>query len=170
MRRKSAQLDVLEHNFEDLKNELAGFKKTMAGVCRKHNRNFRETGVAHGHLHRRWISHEAAIVHINERCTCGASDSDDSLEIVEMVSSPSPVGTPMLLDLTPLQVIPTFQVRWVTRRDLCNLLTCLLQMRLLPEEVPLPSSPEASAVRGCQRAVPSDPAVRQRMAEKSAAR
>ena len=43
-------------------------------------------------------------------------------------------------------------------------------MRLLPEEVPLPSSPEASAVRGRQRAVPSDPFVRQRMAKKLAAR
>ena len=39
-------------------------------------------------------------------------------------------------------------------------------MRLLPEEVPLPSSLEASAVRGHQRAVPSSPEVRQRMAEK----
>ena len=56
------------------------------------------------------------------------------------------------------------------RRDLCNLLTRLLQMRLLPEEVPLPSSLEASAVRGRQRAVPSDPLVRRRMAEKLAAR
>ena len=43
-------------------------------------------------------------------------------------------------------------------------------MRLLPEEVPLPSSPEASAVRGRQRAVPSDPLVRRRMAEKLTAR
>ena len=41
-------------------------------------------------------------------------------------------------------------------------------MRLLPEEVPLPSSPEASAVRGRQRAVPSDPLVHRRMAEKLA--
>ena len=43
-------------------------------------------------------------------------------------------------------------------------------MHLLPEEVPLPSSLEASAVRGRQRAVPSDPLVRRRMAEKLAAR
>ena len=43
-------------------------------------------------------------------------------------------------------------------------------MRLLPEEVPLPPSPEASAVRGRQRAVPSDPLVRRRMAKKLAAR
>ena len=43
-------------------------------------------------------------------------------------------------------------------------------MRLLPEEVPLPLSPEASAVRGRQRAVPSDPLVRRHMAEKITAR
>ena len=43
-------------------------------------------------------------------------------------------------------------------------------MRLLPEEVPLPSSPEASAVCGRQRAVPSDPLVRRHMAKKLAAR
>ena len=43
-------------------------------------------------------------------------------------------------------------------------------MRLLPEEVPLPSSPEASAVCGRQRAVPSDLVVRRRMAEKSIVR
>ena len=43
-------------------------------------------------------------------------------------------------------------------------------MRLLPEEVPLPSSSEVSAVRGRQRAVPSDPLVRRRMAKKLAAR
>ena len=43
-------------------------------------------------------------------------------------------------------------------------------MRLLPEEVPLPSSPEVSAVRGRQRAVPSDPLVHRCMAEKFAAR
>ena len=42
-------------------------------------------------------------------------------------------------------------------------------MRLLPEEVPLPASPETSAVCSRQRAVPSDPLVRRRMAEKSAA-
>ena len=43
-------------------------------------------------------------------------------------------------------------------------------MCLLPEEVPLPLSPEGSAVRGRQRAVPSDPLVCRRMAEKLAAR
>ena len=156
--------------FGDLKNELAGFKKIMAGVCHKYNNNFRETGITVRQLHSGWISHEAAIEKINERCTCGASDSEDDFAMVETVSSPSPVRTPVLPDPISLQVIPTFQVRWVTRRDLCNLLTRLLQMRLLPEEVPLPSSPEASAVRGHQRAVPSDPLVRRRMAEKLAAR
>ena len=125
--------------------------------------------MAHSHLHQGWISHEAAILKINERCTCGASDSEDDFETVETAPSPSLVETPVVPEPTVPQVIPTFQVRWVTRRDLCNLLTCLLQMRLLPEEVLLPSSPEASAVRGRQRAVPSDPLVRRRMAEKLAA-
>ena len=77
---KSAELDVLHHALEDLKNELAGFKKTMAGICRKYNNNFRETGVSVRHLHSGWISHEAAIEKINERCTCGASDSEDDFE------------------------------------------------------------------------------------------
>ena len=170
MRLKSAQLDVVVHDFKELKNEFAGFKKTMAGVCRKYDQNFQETGVAHSHLHRGWISHEAAILKINKRCSCGASDSEDDFETVETVSSPLPIGTPVLPEPLPLPVLPTFQVRWVTRRDLCNLLTCLLQMRLLPEEVLLPSSPEASAVCGRQRAVPSDPLVRRHMAEKLAAR
>ena len=116
MRQKSAQLDVLVNVFEDMKNELAGFKKTMAGVCRKYDTNFRETGVANRQLHNGWISHEAAILKINERCTCGASDSEDVFKTVETVSSPSPVGTPHIPEPTPLQVIPTFEVRWVTRR------------------------------------------------------
>ena len=117
MHQKSAQLDVLENAFGDLENELAGFKKTMAEVCRKYDKNFRETGVANGHLHHGWISHEAAILKINERCTCGVSDSEDDFETVETVSSPSPVGSPLvLLEPVPLHVIPTFEVRWVTRR------------------------------------------------------
>ena len=49
-------------------------------------------------------------------------------------------------------------------------LTCPFQMRLLLEEVPLPSSPEASAVCGHQRVVPSSPLVCRQMAEKLAAR
>ena len=170
MRRKSAQLDVLEHNFKDLKNKLAGFKKQMVGVCRKYDQNFQETGVAHSHLHRGWISHEATILKINERCTCGASDSEDDFETVETISSPSPVGTPPVPNPLPLLVVPSFEVRWVTRASVCEaFLTCRLQMRLLPEEVPLPSSLEASAVRGRQRAVPSDPLVRRCMAKKLAA-
>ena len=96
---------------------LAGFKKQMAGVCRKYDRNFRETGVANGHLHRGWISHEAAILKINERCTCEVSDSEDEFETVETVSSPSPIKTSMIPEPVPLQVVPTFQVGWVTRRQ-----------------------------------------------------
>ena len=122
---KSAALDVLHNTVEDLKNELAGFKTTMAGVCHKYDDNFRRSRASTRHLHEGWISHEAAIEKINERCTCGV-DSDDKFETVETVSSPSPVGTPMIPDPVPLQVMPSFHVRWVTRRDLCILLTCLL--------------------------------------------
>ena len=111
---KSTQLDVLHHSVEDLKNELAGFKKTMAGVCRKYDNNFRQSGASARLLHQGWIFHEAAIEKINERCTCGANDSDDDFETVETVSSPSPVGTPVLSDPVPLQVMPSFHVRQVT--------------------------------------------------------
>ena len=110
---KSAQLDVLHHSVEDLKNELAGFKKTMAGVCRKYDDNFRRNGASARHLHEGWLSHEVAIEKINECCTCGV-DSDDEFETVETVSSPSPVGTPVLPDPVPLQVMPSFHVRQVT--------------------------------------------------------
>ena len=123
---KSAALDILHHTVEDLRNELAGFKKTMAGVCCKYDNNFRETGVSVRHLHTGWISHEAAIEKINECCTCGADNSEDDFETVETVSSPSPIGTPVLPEPVPLPVMPSFHVRWVTRRDLCILLTCLL--------------------------------------------
>ena len=97
VRKKSAQLDVLHNSVEDLKNELAGFKKTMAGVCRKYDDNFRRNGASARHLHEGWISHKAAIEKINKRCTCGV-DSEDEFETVETVSSPSPVGTPVLLE------------------------------------------------------------------------
>ena len=68
---KAAQLDVLHNTVEDLKNELAGFKKTMAGVCHKYDNNFRRNVAACRHLHEGWVTHEAAIEKINERCTCG---------------------------------------------------------------------------------------------------
>ena len=113
VRQKSAQLDVLQLAVEDLKNELAGFKKTMAGVCRKYDDNFRKSGASSRHLHEGWLSHEAAIEKINERCTCGV-DSDDEFATVETVSSPSPVGTPVIPDPVPLQVMPSFHVRQVT--------------------------------------------------------
>ena len=110
---KSAALDVLHNTVEDLKNELAGFKKTMAGVCRKYDDNFRRNGASARHLHEGWLSHEAAIEKINERCTCGV-DSEDEFETVETVSSPSPIGTPVLPEPVPLQVMLSFHVRQVT--------------------------------------------------------
>ena len=103
---------------EDLKNELAGFKQIMAGVVRQFNDNFRQSKVSARQLHEGWVLHEAAIEKINERCTCGtygSSDSDaDVFETVNTVSSPSPVGGPMLPEPVPLQVMPAFHVRQVT--------------------------------------------------------
>ena len=88
--------------------------KTMAGVCRKYDTNFQEIGVSVRCCHTGWVSHEAAIEKINERCTCGADDSEDDFETVETVSSPSPVGTPLVPEQAPLQVMPAFHVRQVT--------------------------------------------------------
>ena len=122
---KAAALDMLHNSVEDLKNKLAGFKKTMAGMCRKYDNNFRRSGASACHLHEGRLSHETAIEKINERCTCGI-DSEDEFETVETVSSPSPIRTPVLPEPVPLQVMPSFHVGWVTRRDLCNLLTCPL--------------------------------------------
>ena len=111
---KAAALDVLHNTVEDLKNELAGFKQTMGGVCHKYDDNFCRSGVSARHLHEGWISHEAAIERINERCTCGTIGSEDEFESVESASSPSSVGTPVIPDSVPLQVMPSFHVRQVT--------------------------------------------------------
>ena len=97
-----------------VKNELAGFKKTMAGVCRKFDDNFRRSGASSRHLHEGWISHEAAIERINERCTCGMIGSEDEFESMETGSSSSSPGTPAIPDSVPLQVMPSFHVRQVT--------------------------------------------------------
>ena len=115
VRQKAAALEVLHNEVEDLKNELAGFKKTMAGVCRKFDDNFRKSGASARHLHEGWIAHEAAIERINERCTCGTYGSSDSdADVFETVSSPSPIGTPVLPEPVPLHVMPSFHVRQVT--------------------------------------------------------
>ena len=149
---------------------ITGFQVPLppVGVFRKYDKNFQETAVAHGELHHGWISHEAAITLINKQCTCGKSDSDDDFATVETALS-SGEGL-YVSEPVPMQVAPTFQVGWVTRRQFVKPLTCSFQMRLLPEEIPLPSSPRASAVRGCQRAVPSDPKVHWQMAKTLAAR
>ena len=100
---------------EDLKNELAGFKTIMAGICRKYDDNFRKCSVSGRDLHEGWISHEAAIERINERCTCGTYGSSDSdADVFASVSSPSSAGTPVLPEPVPLQVMPSFHVRQVT--------------------------------------------------------
>ena len=115
VRQQNAKIDVLHNALEDLKNELAGFKQIMAGVTRQFNENFRRSSASVRQLHEGWISHEAAIEKINERCTCGTyGSSDDEFETMNTVSSPSPIGGPMIPEPVPLQVMPSFHVRQVT--------------------------------------------------------
>ena len=115
VRQQNAKIDVLHNALEDLKNELAGFKTVMAGICRKYDDNFRKCSASGRHLHEGWVTHEAAIEKINERCTCGTYGSSDSdADVFETVSSPSPVETPVIPEPVPLQVMPAFHVRQVT--------------------------------------------------------
>ena len=115
VRQQNAKIDVLHNVMEDLKNELAGFKQIMAGVTRQFNENFRKSSASNRRLHEGWISHEAAIERINERCTCRTyGSSDDDFETVNTVSSPSPIGGPVIPEPVPLQVMPAFHVRQVT--------------------------------------------------------
>ena len=116
VRQQNAKIDVLLNTVEDLKNELTGFKQIMAGVTRQFNENFRRSAASVRQLHEGWISHETAIERINERCTCGTYGSSDSdaFETVNSVSSPSPIGGPMIPEPVPLQVMPSFHVRQVT--------------------------------------------------------
>ena len=115
VRQQNAKIDVLHNALEDLKNELAGFKQIMAGVTRQFNDNFRRSSASARQLHDGWITHEASIKRIDERCTCGTYGSSDSdADVFNTVSSPSPVGTPMIPEPVPLQVMPSFHVRQVT--------------------------------------------------------
>ena len=115
VRQQNAKIDVLHNALEDLKNELAGFKQIMAGVTCQFNENFRRSAASVRQLHEGWISHETAIERVNERCTCGTyGSSDNEFETVNTVSSPSPIGGPMIPEPVPLQVIPSFHVRQVT--------------------------------------------------------
>ena len=116
VRQQNATIDVLHNTVEDLKNELAGFKHVMSGATRQFNENFRRNSAWVRRLNEGWISHETAIERINERCTCGTygSSDDDEFETVNTVSSPSPVGGPMIPEPVPLHVMPSFHVRLVT--------------------------------------------------------
>ena len=115
VRQQNAKIDVLHSTLEDLRNELAGFKQVMAGVTRQFNENFRRSSAAVRQVNDGWVSHEAAIERINERCTCGTYGSSDSdADVFETVSSLSPIGTPMIPEPVPLQVMPSFHVRQVT--------------------------------------------------------
>ena len=113
VRQRNAEIDVLRNALEDLKNEVAGFKQIMAGVTRQFNENFRRSSASVRQLHEGWISHEAAIERINERCTCGTYGSSDS-DVFETVPSPSSSGGPVIPEPVPLPVMPSFHVRQVT--------------------------------------------------------
>ena len=82
----------------------------MIGVCWKYNSNFRKVEASDSLNRRDFVAHEAAIQLINERCTCGKEDNGESLDYKTPVSSPSPVGMPVVPEATPLMVIPQYQV------------------------------------------------------------
>ena len=116
LRQKFARQAVLESELEDLQNEFNGFKKQMANICWKYDKNFQEVEASERITHHGWIAHEAAIDLINKWCTCRKDNEEEDFQSLgSSVSSPSPVGTPVLPDLVPLQVILASQVGWVTR-------------------------------------------------------
>ena len=81
------------------------------GVCWKYDSNFWKVEACDVLNHCTFVEHECAIHLINERCTCGKVDVDSkSLNYKTPVSSPLPIGTPMLPEPVPLQVVPHFQV------------------------------------------------------------
>ena len=116
LHRKNAEQAILVSQLEDLQNKFGVFKKQMVNICWKYDKNFQEVEASEQITHRGWIAHEAAIDLINEQCTCGkdSEEEEDFQSLGSTMSSLSPVGTPVLLEPVPLQVIPTFQVRWVT--------------------------------------------------------
>ena len=99
---------------EDLRNEFDSFKKQMATICRKYDKNFRKVEASERITHHGWIAHKATIDLINERCTCGKDEEEDFQSLGSTISSPSPVRMPNPLEPAPLQVIPAFQVGWIT--------------------------------------------------------
>ena len=115
LRWKNAEQAVLVSQLEDLQNKFGAFKQQMANICQKYDKNFREVEASEQITHRGWIAHEAAIDLINQRCTCGKDDEEDDFQTIEMVSSPLPVRTPQLPEPVPLQVVPSYQIGWVTR-------------------------------------------------------
>ena len=115
LRQKLVQEAVVQSEFKDLWNEFHSFKRQMANVCQKYDTNFWETEAAERVVHHGFIAHEAAISLINEHCLCGKDVETESLSYGTPISSPSPLGTPILPEPVPIQVAPQFQVGWVTR-------------------------------------------------------
>ena len=66
LRQKNACQAVLESKLENLWNEFNIFKKQMANICWKYDKNFREVEASERITHCGWIAHEAAIDLINK--------------------------------------------------------------------------------------------------------
>ena len=113
---RNARQAVLESELEDLQNEFDVLKKQMANTFQKYNKNFQEVEASERITHHGWIAYEAAIDLINKQYTCGkdSEEEEDFQSLGSMVSFLSPVGMPVLPEPVPLQVMPTFQVGWVT--------------------------------------------------------
>lgn len=107
---KLAQEAMVQSEFEDLWNEFQAFKKQMTGVCQKYDTNFRKVETMDTLNHCDLVAHETAIHLINKCCTCEKANNDESLDYATPVSSPSPVGMLQMINPTPLQVIPEFQI------------------------------------------------------------
>ena len=114
LHQKLAQEAIVQSEFKDLRNKFRAFKKQMATVCQKYDTNFWEIEASEQVAHHGFIAHEAAIALINECYSCVRDVETESLTYETPVSSPSPLGMPVLLDLVPLQVMLQFQVGWVT--------------------------------------------------------
>ena len=110
LQQKLAWEAVIESELQDLWNKFHAFKRQMLNVCRKYDTNFQKVEASESLAYCSFVAHEAVISLINQCCTCGKDDKTVSLSYGTPVSSPSPVGMPILLEPVPLQVVPEFHV------------------------------------------------------------
>ena len=114
LHQKLAQEVVVQLEFQDLHNKFKALKKGVSQVFRKYNSNFWKVEASDSLNCQDFVAHKAAINLINKWCTCGKSDNEgESLEYETPISSPSPVGGPMVPEAMPLAVMPQFQVRGI---------------------------------------------------------